>query len=91
VAKNKKPLAALNTPLDENDEVMKLSKRTFLPPRLNLFQCHVIPRLAVLEVFIVGDKEEGLHGEVDNMTLASESVGFWVILNVKSTQQTYEC
>jgi hypothetical protein len=36
-------LAALNTPLDENDEVMKLSKGSFLSPRLNLFQCHVIP------------------------------------------------
>jgi hypothetical protein len=91
VAKNKKPLAALNTPLDENDEVIKLSKGTFLPPRLNLFQCHVIPRPAVLEFFIISNKEKGLHGEVNNMTLASESVGFWVILNVKSTQQTYKC
>ena len=84
-------MASLNTPLDENDEVMKLAKRTFLPPSLDLFQCHVIPGIVVFEVLIVGDEKEGFRGEVDDVTLAAESVNFRVVLNVKLTEEACEC
>jgi len=79
------PLAALDTPLDEDDEVMKLAERALLPPRLDLFQCRIIPRIAMLEFLVVRDEEEGFRGEVDNMALAAKSVCFGFVVNVKPT------
>ena len=35
-------LVALNTLLNINDKVMKLAKGAILPPRLNLFERHII-------------------------------------------------
>jgi hypothetical protein len=37
MANSKKLLAALDTSLDENDEVVNLAKRPLLPPRFNMF------------------------------------------------------
>jgi hypothetical protein len=36
MADSKKLLAALNIPLGVNDEVVKLAKRSLLPPRFNM-------------------------------------------------------
>jgi hypothetical protein len=36
MAHGKELLAALDTALDENDEVVKLAKRPLLPPRFNM-------------------------------------------------------
>jgi hypothetical protein len=42
MADREKPLAALNTSLDENDKVVELAKRTLLSPRFNMFQRHIM-------------------------------------------------
>ena len=85
MANSHKLLAALNTSLDENHEVMKLAERTLLPPRLDLFECHIIRTSIVpFEPLIVRNEEESSGGEVDNVTLAAKSVRFGIVLNVKS-------
>jgi hypothetical protein len=78
-------LAPLNTSLDENHEVMKLAERTLLPPRLDLFERHIIrTSIAPFEPLIVRNEEESSGGEVDNVTLATQSVRFGIVLNIKS-------
>jgi hypothetical protein len=88
MANSHKLLAALNTSLDENHEVMKLAERTLLPPRLHLFECHIIRTSIVhFEPLIVRNEEESSGGEVDNVdnvTLAAKSVRSGIVLNVKS-------
>jgi isocitrate lyase len=41
-------------------------------------------RIVEFELLIIGDKEEGFGGEVDNMALAAESVHFGIVLDVIS-------
>jgi len=84
-------LTALNTSLDENGEVMKLAKGAFLPPVLDLFQCHIICAwIVVFEVLLVGNEDESFSGEVDNMALAAKSVRFGIVLNIKSAEKACE-
>jgi hypothetical protein len=92
MANSHKLLAALNTSLNVHDNVVKLAKRTFSPPRLNLFQCHIVQiGILVFELLIIGNEEEGFRGKVDNMALAAESVRFGIILNVKLAKKGYKC
>jgi hypothetical protein len=78
-------LAALNTSLYENHEVMKLAERTLQPPCLDLFERHIIrTSIVFFELLIVRNEEESSGGEVDNVTLAAKSVRLGIVLNVKS-------
>ena len=91
MANRHKFLTALNTSLDKNNKVMKLAKRTFSPPRLDFFQCHIVfIWVVVFEALVVGNKEEGFGGEVDNMALAAKSVRFRIILDIKFTEKVYK-
>lgn len=85
MAHSKKLLAALNTSLDEKDEVVELAKRTLLAPGFNMFPRHIVSTsIAWFEFLIVGNEEEGFGGQVNDMTLAADSVDFGIVLDVKS-------
>ena len=45
----------------------------------------------MFEFLIVGNEEEGFGGQVNYMTLTAESVGFGIVLDVKSAQEACEC
>jgi hypothetical protein len=69
MANSHKLLAVLNTSLDENHKVIKLSERTLLLPRLDLFEYHIIyTSIVPLEPLIVRNKEESSGSRVDNIT-----------------------
>ena len=63
MANSHKLLAALNTSLNVNGKVVKLTTWAFPPPRLNLFQCHIVQTgIFVFERLVIGNEEEGLGG-----------------------------
>jgi hypothetical protein len=63
MANSHKLLTALNTSLNVNSKVVKLSKRAFPPPRLNLFQGHIVQTgVFAFELLVIGDEKEGFGG-----------------------------
>jgi hypothetical protein len=85
IANSYELLATLNTSLDENHKVIKLTERTLLLLRLDLFERHII-RISIIpfKPLIVRNEEESSSSKVNNMTLVIKSVRFGIILNVKS-------
>lgn len=82
-------MAALDTSLDEYDEVVQFAQRSSLPPSFNLAKRHIMEAgLALLEVLVVSHKKESLCSEVDDVTLTAKSVRLRIVLDVESTKET---
>jgi hypothetical protein len=66
----------LRTLIKPDKKVIKLSKRLFFPPVVNLSYNNVVD--VSLFVFIkglfIGDKKEGFDSEIDNITLTVNSI-----------------
>ena len=70
---------------------MKLSKRTLLPPYLNLLQCYtVFIWTVVFDILAISNKEEGLSGKVNDMALAAKSMRSRIVFDIKFAKQTYK-
>jgi hypothetical protein len=66
----------LRTLIEPDKEVIKLSKRLFLPPVVDLSHSDVvdISLFVFIKGFFIGDEKEGFDSEIDNITLTANSM-----------------
>ena len=64
---------------------MKLSKRPFPPPLLDIFECSCIDvRLGIfIDCLFISNEKEGLNSEVNYMPLAANSMVDRVVLELE--------
>jgi hypothetical protein len=79
----KKDIQSLRTLVDKDKEVIKLSKRSLLPPFLNLSYSDVIDIsiFVFIKGLFIGDKEEGFDRKINNITLTAYLVIEGFVIN----------
>jgi hypothetical protein len=86
-------LHALWRALNINNDIMKLSNRTKLPPlvdfkeRLLQIEANLI---IVLDILIICHIKKGVNREIDDMAMAAKSVVFCVVLDAVFMQHFFQ-